>query len=127
MASVGIDDSILSSVKSLMPNSAIPQDYEVFDAEILGLINSELAVLHQLGVGKPDGNTFTVEGTGEVWSDFVNNAEEVSLIMSYMAIRVKMIFDPPKSQIVMDSLNKRSEELSFRIQDAAKRHNKEEA
>lgn len=121
MATVGLDDSILSSVKTLMPNSGIPQDYAVFDQEIIGLINSELAVLSQLGIGKSN-EVFSITGTGEVWSDFLNSTELVSLVAMYIAIRVKIIFDPPSSSIVMDSLNKRADELSFRIYDAARRY-----
>ena len=104
-----------------MPNSGIPQDYAVFDQEIIGLINSELAVLSQLGIGKSN-EVFSITGTGEVWSDFLNSTELVSLVAMYIAIRVKIIFDPPSSSIVMDSLNKRADELSFRIYDAARRY-----
>lgn len=124
MATVGFDDSILSSIKTLMPNSAIPQDYSVFDTEIIGLINSELAIISQLGVGKTN-EVFSISGTSEVWSDFIDNTELLNLVAMYIAIRVKITFDPPQSTVVMDALNKRSDELSFRIQDAAKRYNKE--
>lgn len=124
MAQIGLDDSILSSVKSIMPNSTIPQDYTVFDTELMGYINAELAVISQLGIGGPE-DVFMISGTGETWSDFLDNTEEIDLVALYIAIRVKMMFDPPKSQIVMDKLTKQSEEYAFRIQDAARRHKKE--
>lgn len=124
MAQIGLDDSILSSVKSIMPNSTVPQDYTVFDTEIMGYINAELAVISQLGIGKPE-EVFMISGSGETWSDFLDNTEEINLVALYIAIRVKMMFDPPKSQIVMDKLTKQSEEYAFRIQDAARRHKKE--
>lgn len=126
MVQVGLDDSILSSVKSIMPNSTVPQDYTVFDTEIIGYINAELAVISQLGVGKPE-DVFMISGSGETWSDFLDNTEEINLVALYIAIRVKMMFDPPKSQIVMDKLTNQSEEYAFRIQDAARRHKKKEA
>lgn len=121
MATIGLDDSILSSVKSMMPNSGIPQDYQVFDTELIGLINSELAVLSQIGIGKSN-EVFVITGTSEVWSDFLKEDELVSLVAMYLAIRVKIIFDPPKSSIVMESLNERAKELTFRIEDAARRY-----
>ena len=124
MTQIGLDDSILSSVKSIMPNSTIPQDYTVFDTELMGYINAELAVISQLGIGDPE-DVFMISGTGETWSDFLDNTEEINLVALYIAIRVKMMFDPPKSQIVMDKLTKQSEEYAFRIQDAARRHKKE--
>lgn len=121
MATIGFDDSILSSVKSMMPNSGIPQDYQVFDTELIGLINSELAVLSQIGIGKSN-EVFVITGSSEVWSDFLKEDELVSLVAMYLAIRVKIIFDPPKSSIVMESLNERAKELTFRIEDAARRY-----
>lgn len=125
MATIGFDDSILSSIKRLMPNSGIPEDYEIFDQELIGDINAELSVLSQIGVGKTN-EVFFITGTGETWSDFLPSTELLNLVPMYVALRVKTIFDPPKSSTVMDAINKRSEELSFRIQDAAKRANKKE-
>lgn len=123
MATVTLNDSILSSIKGLMPNAGIPADYTVFDTELIGNINAELSVLSQLGVGKVD-EVFYITGSGELWSDFIEDPELLSLIPMYIALRVRTIFDPPKSQIVMEAFNERSKELSFRIQDAAKRCNK---
>lgn len=126
MATIGFDDSILASIKGLMPNSGIPQDYTMFDTELIGNINSELAVLSQLGLGKTD-EVFYITGTNEIWSDFIDSTELLGLIPLYIALRVKLIFDPPKSATVMDATNERAKELSFRIQDAAKRANRKEA
>jgi hypothetical protein len=103
-----------------MPNSGIPADYNVFDTELIGDVNSELAVISQLGVGDPN-EVFYITGTGETWGDFLQSPELLNIVPLYMAIRVKILFDPPKSSIVMDSLNERARELSFRLQDAAKR------
>jgi hypothetical protein len=125
MATIGFDDSILASIKGLMPNSGIPDDYVIFDTELIGNINSELSVLTQIGVGKTD-EVFYITGTGETWGDFLSSAELLNLVPLYVALRVKVIFDPPKSTAAMDAINERAKELSFRIQDAAKRNNKKE-
>ena len=120
MATIGFDDSILSSIKSLMPNSGVPADYNVFDTELIGDINAELAILFQLGVGETS-EMFYITGTSETWGEFLKSPELLQIVPQYVAIRVKILFDPPKSSIVMDSLNERARELSFRLQDAAKR------
>lgn len=125
MATVMMNDSILSSIKMLMPNAGIPADYNVFDTELIGNINAELAVLSQLGVGKVD-QIFFISGSGELWSDFIDNPEYLALIPMYIALRVRVIFDPPKSSIVMEAFNKRSDELSFRIQDVSRRCRRKE-
>lgn len=121
MATISYNDSILSSIKKLMPGSSIPEEYTIFDDELILDINTELAILSQIGVGKLD-SVFVITGTGELWSDFIDDPELLSLIPSYIAHRVKMVFDPPKSSIVMEQLKDKSKELEFRIMDGAWRH-----
>lgn len=115
------DDSILASIKRTMPNSSIPEDYDVYDQELLTDINTELAILQQLGVGPLD-TVFVVTGTGETWRDFVDDPELLSLIPQYVALRVKMIFDTSKSSTAVEQQKDKSKELEFRIMDAARRY-----
>lgn len=123
MATVGFNDSILASIKGLMPKTGIPEGYTVFDDEIIGDINAELAVLSQVGVGKTN-EVFVISGSGETWGDYLDNAELLSLVPMYVALRVKLLFDTPSSSIVLEAIKERSKEMEFRIQDAAKRYNK---
>lgn len=121
MATIHYSDSILASIKGLMPKTGIPQEYTVFDNELIGNINAELAVLSSLGVGKTN-SSFSITGSGETWGDFIDDDELLNLIPMYVADRVKLIFDTPSSSIVLEMIKQRSAEYSFYIQDAAKRY-----
>lgn len=106
-----------------MPNSSIPENYEVFDNELIADINVELATLQQLGVGDLD-TAFVVTGYAETWEDLIDDPELLSLIPQYVALRVKTIFDTPKSTTVVEALKEKSKELEFRIMDASRRYQK---
>lgn len=121
MAEIKFNDSILASIKRLMPNSSVPEDYEIFDQELIADINVELATLQQIGVGELD-TVFVVTGYTETWDEIIDDPELLSLIPQYVAMRVKMIFDTPRSSTVVEALKEKSKELEFRIMDAAKRY-----
>lgn len=113
-------DSILASVKQSMPNSGVPEDYTVFDQEIIMDINMALAQLSQIGVGEVN-TVFQISGTGETWGDYIDDPELLSLIPPYVAIVTRSLFDPTKSSIIKDTLNEQAKQLEFRINDVCRR------
>jgi dihydropteroate synthase len=113
-------DSILASVKQSMPNSGVPEDYTVFDQEIIMDINMALAQLSQIGVGEVN-TVFQISGSGETWGDYIDDPELLSLIPPYVAIVVRSLFDPSKSSIIKDTLNEQLKQLEFRINDVCRR------
>lgn len=116
-------DSILASVKQSMPNSGVPEDYTVFDQEIIMDINMALAQLSQIGVGEVN-TVFQISGSGETWGDYIDDPELLSLIPPYVAIVVRSLFDPSKSSIIKDTLNEQLKQLEFRINDVCRRIDK---
>lgn len=104
-----MDDSILISIKKML---GIDEDYTHFDADIIMNINSILLILNQLGVG-PE-RPFMITGSDEEWSDFVTEGS-IEAVKTYIFLRVKVIFDPPTSSFVLDSYNKRIDELEWRM------------
>lgn len=94
---------------------------EDFNNQILGLIDIALLPLTQVGcLQKLDGSI--TEST--TWSDILvdppfqdtnNNSNSISAIKQYVYINVKLLFDPPASSIVQ-ILEKKSDELLYRIQ-----------
>ena len=108
-----------------MPNSTVPQNYTVFDQELITLINAELARLQQLGVGPLD-EVFTITGYNEVWSDIVDDKELCALMPIWVSIRVKSVWDPSNSSVVSQALSDRLKELEFSIRDAARRYRRRE-
>ena len=105
-------DSILTSVKKLL---GIEEDYKHFDADIIMHINSVLMILTQLGVGPAEG--FMIEDDTSTWANFVPevNAAQLHAIKSYIFMKVKLIFDPPLSSAVIDSMNRQIAEFEWRL------------
>lgn len=102
-------ESILQSVKKKL---GIMPEYEHFDDEIITDINSAFTILNQLGVG-PD-EPFTISGSDEVWTDFIEDGR-IELVKSYIALRVRLLFDPPTNSFLVDSINKQIAEFEFRM------------
>lgn len=107
-------DSILTSIKKLL---GIAEDYEHFDQDLIIHINSVLSVLTQLGVGPSEG--FLIEDENATWNDFIPEDKRLSSIRSYVYMKVKLLFDPPLSSSVMESMNRMISEFEWRLNVAA--------
>ena len=107
-------DSILTSIKKLL---GIAEDYEHFDQDLIIHINSVLSVLTQLGVGPSEG--FSIEDENATWNDFIPEDKQLSSIRSYVYMKVKLLFDPPLSSSVMESMNRMISEFEWRLNVAA--------
>lgn len=105
------DNSILTSTKKVLN---IPEDITQFDQDILMHINSVLSTLTQEGVGK-EGGLIVTDATAK-WGDFVPMEDgRYQMIKSYVPIRVRLVFDPPESKTVVDSLREYAHELEYRM------------
>lgn len=105
-----MDDSILTSIKQLL---GIMEDYEHFDAQLIIHINSVFMILTQLGVGPSEG--FVIKDKSDTWSEFLTTGQNLELVKSYVHLRVKLLFDPPQSSIVMECLNRMISEYEWRL------------
>lgn len=103
-------DSILTSVKKML---GITEDYEHFDADLIMHINSVFMILTQLGVGPSEG--FSIEDDSAIWDDFISTGSNLEAVKSYMYLKVKLLFDPPLSSAVMESMNRMISELEWRL------------
>lgn len=107
-------ESILTSIKKTL---RIAEEYTHFDVDIITHINSALGVLTQLGVGPPEG--FSIKDANAIWTDFIPADSNLEFVKSYIHMKVKLIFDPPLSSAVIESINRMISELEWRIQVAA--------
>lgn len=105
-----VDDSVLLSIKKLL---GIPIDYDQFDTDIKMHINSTIITLRQLGVSIPKG--FKVTDKHTLWTDYISDIYLVEYIKNYIYLKVRLLFDPPTSSIVTDSINQSIKELEWRI------------
>lgn len=103
-------DSILTSIKKLL---GIEASYEHFDSDLIMHINSVFMILTQLGVGPPEG--FAVEDSSATWDDYISDAAKLQSVKSYVYLKVKLLFDPPLSGIVVEAMNRMISELEWRL------------
>ena len=104
-------DSILTSVKKVL---GIAEEYEHFDPEIIMLINSFLAILNQVGIGPPNG--FAIQDKNATWSDFIGaDSKKLNDVQTYVYLRVKLVFDPPSTAAVIESMTNIASEVEWRL------------
>lgn len=105
-----MDDSILNTIKKLFGPEAT---YDAFDTDLIIHINTYLRVLNQLGVGVQN---FRITGADEIWEDFLGENEALlDEVKTYLYLRVKTVFDPPSSSIVMNAIKEQVDELTWRL------------
>lgn len=105
-----ITESILTSVKKLL---GIDEAYNHFDSDLIMHINSVFSILTQMGVGPANG--FSITGNSEKWTDFADEPDKFSFVKSYMHLKVKLLFDPPLSSAVIESINRQISEFEWRL------------
>lgn len=102
--------SILNSVKKYCN---IDPEYDVFDDQIIPLINGSLNMVNQLGVGKA---AYYITDNTSSWEDFLgSDVHALHMVETLVKIRVRLAFDPPSNSFVTDALKKEADELTWRI------------
>ena len=105
-----MEQSILIDVKKHL---GLDGDYECFDPDIIIGINSAFMNLADLGVGPS--TPFRIDGPNENWSDFLEDSPLLGFVQEYVPLRTRIIFDPPTSSFVLDAIQKRIDELEWRM------------
>lgn len=105
-----MEESILKTIKQLV---GCPDDFEQFDLDLTIHINSAFATLTHLGAGPKEG--YRITGVDNKWSEFEEDAQKLSLIKDYVYIKTRLLFDPPTSGSLMDSLKEQLKEMEWRL------------
>lgn len=105
-----MEASILISTKKIL---GLPEEYTVYDLDILTHINSTFSILSQLGVGPVDG--FYIEDETALWSDFVTTSNQLHLVRTYVFLKVRMLFDPPATSFLIEATNNQIREYEWRL------------
>lgn len=103
-------NSILETVKTAL---GVELDYSGFDNDIILGINTALMTLNQLGIGPENG--FKIIGSEEEWDDFLISDVNVEAARSYIVLKTRLLFDPPSSSFVLESINQQIKELEWRL------------
>lgn len=102
-------DSILNSIKKLL---GIQPEYTSFDDDLILHINSVFVILNQLNIGPPEGFFITDKSTK--WSKYTTETNH-NMVKTYVYLKVRLLFDPPSSGILVESMNRMISELEWRL------------
>lgn len=105
-----MNESILTSIKKLL---GITEDYSQFDADIIMHINSVFSTLMQIGIGPKSG--FAITGEQETWNDFIGDNKKQQSVISYVYLKVRLLFDPPSSSVLVSAINEQIKEFEWRL------------
>ena len=105
-----MDESILTTIKSMLN---IDSNITDFDSDLIVLINSSLSTLFQLGIG--EGKPFRISGSSEKWEQLLDKEEYLELVKETIYLDVRIVFDPPSSSIVMETMKEIRKESQWRI------------
>lgn len=114
-------DSILTSIKKMLP---ISEEVENFDDAIIMHINAVFSDLIQLGVGPSEG--FSIQDKNAIWTDFLPAEPKWESVKEYTYLKVKLVFDPPQNVSYRESMERRANELEFRLSITADSKSEEE-
>lgn len=103
--------SILNDTKKMLD---IGDDDTSFDLNIITHINSEFSTLTDIGVGPVEG--FVIEDGDADWDEFVaDDIVRLSKVKTCVFLRAKLLFDPPTSSFLMDSIQRQLQEAEWRL------------
>lgn len=104
-------NSILNSIKKML---GVDIDCHAFDDELVMYINSVFPTLFQIGYDTA--RDFMIDGEDQTWEDLIlEDLGIINLIKTYVYAKVRMLFDPPTSSFVLESLNNQTKEMEWRI------------
>lgn len=105
-----MEESILLSIKKLI---GMTEDYDVFDTDLIIHINSVFMILKQLGVGPAEG--FIIEDDSTTWADYLPNPTQLQAVKTYIALKTRLVFDPPSNSIIKTCIDENIKELESRL------------
>jgi hypothetical protein len=106
-----METSILNSTKKIL---GIPEDYTVFDHDVLTHINTTFSTLTQLGIGPEQG--YMIEDENAEWDEFLDPTDpQLNSVKTYMFLKVRQYFDPPATSYLITAMNQQIAELEWRL------------
>lgn len=104
-----MENSILTGTKKVL---GLDESYTAFDQDVIVYINSAFSTLNQLGIA-PVG--FVIDDDTALWSDLALTDEVTSMIKTYIYLKTRVVFDPPGTGFLLESMNKQILEHEWRI------------
>lgn len=105
-----IENSILHDIKQMLGQE---WDDNTYDLDIKNHINTVFFNLNQIGVGPVGG--FMIQGPENLWPEYIGTKLNLNAVKSYIWIRVKMLFDPPATGPLTQSLEAQANKLEWTL------------
>lgn len=103
-------ESILTSIKKVL---GIHEEDTSFDVDIIIHINTVIMILRQMGIGPAKG--FSITSSKDTWADYLSDISLIEAVKTYIALKVRLIFDPPASSAIIEAINRTISELEWRL------------
>lgn len=103
-------ESILTSIKKVL---GIHEEDTSFDVDLIMHINTVFMILRQMGIGPSKG--YSISGSYDNWSDYLSDNILIESVKTYVALKVKLMFDPPASSAIIEAINRTITELEWRL------------
>lgn len=86
-----------------------------FDNQLIPLINTQLMMAHQFGVG-PD--WFQITGESETWHDWLGPfVNDLSSVKTWVGFNVLLMFDPPDNSTVLKSYRDQIDKIEYMLRE----------
>lgn len=93
-----LTDSILVTVRALCN---VEHDDQGFDKQLLPLINAQIMMAHEFGIGY---SGFMVHDESETWKDLLgDHADLLNAVQTWLGYSVLLLFDPPDNGTILKS------------------------
>lgn len=103
-------ESILTSIKKVL---GIYEEDTSFDIDIIMHINTVIMILRQMGIGPSKG--YSISSSYDTWNDYISDISLIEPVKTYIALKVRLIFDPPASSAIIEAINRTITELEWRL------------
>lgn len=105
-----LTNSILVTVRSMCN---VEEDDSGFDKQLIPLINGQLMMAHEFGVGYEG---FMVHSEHETWQDLLGDySDSLNAIQTWLGYSVRLLFDPPDNGTVLKSYQDQIKKMEWML------------
>lgn len=106
-----MDQSVLYTIKKQIGTGDLDT---YFDMDLIIAINTVLMQAHDMGLLNDD---YSISNDTKVWSDILLRPDQINLhaLISWTALRVRLLFDPPTSSTLLNSVKEEAQRLEWYI------------
>lgn len=111
-----LDSSILTDVRVACN---VDENDTGFDIKLIPLINTQMAMAYEFGVGY---RGFMITGTNETWRDWLgDNGADLISASTWLGYSVLMLFDPPDNSTLASSYKEQIQKMEWLLNERSRR------